>query len=75
MFVLSYQWREYTKNYFNKNPVAYEKKKQSDGENIRKRRVNPEFKKKELEYQINYCKKRGITLNRLWAEISGVPST
>ena len=51
------------------NPEKYERRLLSMRTNISKRRKDPAFQKQELDYQINYCIKRGISLNELRGEI------
>ena len=50
-------------------PEIYEHRLELMRLNMIKRRTEPEFRKKELDYQIEYCNKRGITLNDLRGEI------
>ena len=39
---------------------------------MRRKRENPEYRARELEYQMRYCDERGKTLHGLWQEIRGM---
>ena len=46
-----------------------DKKNEINREYLRKKRQDPEFKKREQEYQKEYCERKGISKEDLWYEI------
>jgi len=54
------EWRQ-------QNP---EKSKQYNKINMRNQRLKPEFREREKQYMLEYCKKHNITINELWQWIN-----
>lgn len=62
--------RKYIQNLIINNTEKYEKLLEYKREYMRKRMLDPEFAKKQREYQIKWCERNGKTMDELWNKIN-----